>query len=103
MWRGRRELWYAPPSPWGSSSSAGDRCEEALVDDRLRRRDPLRLLGGERALPAEEARLERPAVIERENVERSVEAEVGHDASVCRRRWRRMSAFVELSCRSGGS
>src|SRR5437763_15630758 len=53
--------------------------------------------------PSEEARLEGPAVVERENVERSVEPEVGHDASVGRRRWRRMSAFVELSCRSGGS
>src|SRR5213078_2485656 len=42
-------------------------------------------------------------VVERENVERSVEPEFGHDSSVCRRRWRRMSAFVELSWRRGGS
>ena len=53
--------------------------------------------------PSEEARLEGPAVVERENVEQFVEPEVGHDASMCRRRWRRMRAFVELSCRSGGS
>src|SRR5919198_1457919 len=77
--------------------------EEAVVDDRLGRRDPLRLLGGERARPAEQARLERPAVVERENVERPVEPEVRHDSSMRRRRWRRMSAFVELSCRSDGS
>src|SRR5207237_8515522 len=83
--------------------ATSDRGEEALVEDRLRRRDPRRLLGGERPLPAEETRLERPAVVEGEDVERSVEPEVGHDASVCRRRWRRMSAFVELSWRSGGS
>src|SRR5437899_307911 len=83
--------------------ATSDRGEEALVDDRLRRRDPRRLLGGERPLPAEETRLERPAVVEGEDVERSVEPEVGHDASMCRRRWRRMSAFVELSWRSGGS
>ena len=77
--------------------------KEAVVDDRLGRRDPRRLLGGEHALPAEQARLERPAVVEREDVERLVEPEVGHEASVRRRRWRRMSAFVELSCRSAGS
>ncbi len=83
--------------------AAGDGGEETLVDDRLRRRDPIRLLGGERALPSEEARLEGPPVVEGENVERSFEPEVGHDASMRRRRRRRMSAFVELSCRSGGS
>src|SRR2546422_865971 len=41
--------------------ATSDGGEETLVDDRLRRRDPLRLLGGERALPAAEARLEGPA------------------------------------------
>src|SRR5207245_8892475 len=80
----------------------GDGREQAVVDDRLGGRDPLDLLLGKRALPAEEARLERPAVVERKNVERSLEPEVRHDASVRRSRWRRMSAFVALSWRGGG-
>src|SRR5882724_4104546 len=81
----------------------GDGREQAVVDDRLGGRDPLGLLLGKRALPTEEARLERPAVVERKNVERSLEPEVRHAASVRRPRWRRMSAFVELSWRRGGS
>src|SRR5439155_4042725 len=81
--------------------AAGDGGEEALVDDRLRRRDPIRLLRGERALPSEEARLEGPAVVERENVERSVEPEVGHDSSVFLRRVLRIIVFVELWCMFG--
>src|SRR5262249_25941318 len=81
----------------------GDGRKKGVVDDRLGRRDPRRLLGGERALPAEEAGLEGPAVVERENVERSCESQVGHDSSLPRPRWRRMSAFVELSCWSVGS
>src|SRR5207247_7482711 len=77
----------------------GDGREQAIVDDRLGGRDPLGLLLGKRALPAEETRLERPAVVERKNVERSLELEVRHEASVRRPRWRQMSAFVELSDR----
>src|SRR5262249_27002262 len=81
----------------------GDGREQAVVDDRLGGNAPFGLLLRKRALPAEEARLEGPAVVERKNVERSLEPEVRHDAPVRRRRWRRMSAFVELSWRRGGS
>src|SRR4029453_18457615 len=77
--------------------AVGDGREEALVDDRLRRRDPIRLLGRELPLPAEDPRLESPPAVERQNVEGSVEPEVRHATSLRRPRWRRMSAFVELS------
>src|SRR5262249_47529049 len=82
--------------------SAGHDGLEGVVDDALGRGDLGRLRRRQRARPAAHLRLERAAVVERQNVQRLVVAH-GHFDSPLLLRKRRMSALVELSCLRAGS
>ena len=62
--------------------SGGDGSLESVVDHLLGGSDLRRLLGRQRAGPAEHLRLERAAVIEGQNVERLVEPESRHAVSL---------------------
>src|SRR5439155_10352743 len=76
--------------------ASGDGGPEAVVDHLLGDGDLRRLLGAQRALPAEHLRLERPTVVEGQDIPRMVEAHNCH-LPFLSFRLRRIMLFVELS------